>query len=62
MSKKGGEERVDYKDRVELKLYGPDGKLKEARSSDKPSLLTILLAAILLIPYLIYKTFFPSKK
>lgn len=62
MSKKGGEERVDYKDRVELKLYGPDGKLKEARSSDKPSLLTILLAAILLLPYLIYKTFFPSKK
>jgi len=62
MSKKGGEEKVDYKDRVELKLYGPDGKLKETRSSDKPSLLTILLATVLLIPYLIYKTFFPSKK
>jgi len=62
MPKKGGEEKVNYKDSVELKLYGPDGELKETRSSDKPSLLTILLAAILLIPYLIYKTFFPSKK
>lgn len=62
MPKKGGEEEVNYRDRVELKLYGPDGKLKDSRRSDKPSLLTVLLATILLIPYLIYKTFFPSKK
>lgn len=57
-----GQEDVNYKDKVELKLYGPDGKLKEHRSSDKPSILTVIIALILLIPYLIFKTLVPSNK
>jgi hypothetical protein len=56
-----GKEEVNYKDRVDIKLYGPDGKLKERRSSEKPSILTVIIALILLIPYLIFKTLVPSK-
>lgn len=56
-----GKEEVNYKDRIDIKLYGPDGKLKERRSSEKPSILTVIIALILLIPYLIFKTLVPSK-
>ncbi len=57
-----GQEDVNYKDRIDIKLYGPDGKLKERRTTDKPSILTVIVALILLIPYLIYKTLAPSNK
>ena len=49
---------MKWKDQVNVILRGPDGKIKDIRSSVKLNPIIVLLALILFIPISIYRTLF----
>ncbi len=52
---------MQWKDQVDIVLRGPDGRVKQVRTSNRLNPIIVIIALILLIPISIYKILFGEK-